>query len=282
MRTTERSARPGDNPRSPRLLGPLRIPLVAGGVALALFLFLPFLVLLATSWTGGQFLTFPPQGFSLQWYGSLFTDSAWTGSFSLSLVVAAGATVLATAGGTAAALAMARLSSARGGRLLRTLFVAPLAVPYISYALGLYNTVQRLPFLQSSLVPLILGETVLAFPLVFVVVNAAVVKLDPALRPAATTMGARWPTTLRRVELPLLRGAIAAAALFAFNAAFDEVVLSVFLLPAGKSTLPLQMLNSAREAISPQLTAASTLVALIALVVLGGAGLIGRRREAGS
>ncbi|WP_169816357.1 ABC transporter permease [Nocardia miyunensis] len=253
----------------------MRVPLIVLGGLLAAFLLLPSVLLLATSWTGGQFLTFPPRGFSPQWYLALLSDSTWTGAFWLSVGVAGAATVIATVLGTAAALAVARMRT--GGRLLRTLFVAPVAVPVIAYALGLHNLVQRVPVLADSLIPLILGEAVLAFPLVFVVVNASVARLDPALRPAAATMGARWPTIVRRVELPLLTGAIAAGALFAFNAAFDEVVLSVYLVPVGQYTLPLQMLDASREAISPQLTAASTVVSVLALVILGGAGLLRRR-----
>jgi putative spermidine/putrescine transport system permease protein len=261
-------------------LGPLRLPAVAAGGLLCVFLLLPFAVLIATSWTNGQFLTFPPQGFSLRWYGSLLSDSVWTGAFWSSIAVATVATTLATVLGVCAALAMARLGPARGARWLRTLFVLPMAVPLIAYALGLYDVVQKLPVLQNTLLPLILGEATLAFPVVYVVVNGALARLDPSLRSAASTMGARWPTIVWRVELPPLRGAIAAAALFAFNFAFDEVVLSVFLIPPGQTnTLPLQMLTASREAISPQLTAASTLVSFIALAVLGAAGLVNRRNS---
>jgi putative spermidine/putrescine transport system permease protein len=181
--------------------------------------------------------------------------------------------------GTSAALALSRLASGRSSRLLRTLFIAPMAVPYIAYAIGLYNVVLQLHVLQGTYLPVSLGESLLAFPVVFVLVSAGLSRVDPALRPAAATMGAHWLITVWRVELPLLAGSIGAGALFAFNFAFDEVVLSVFLLPPGKMTFPLQMLNASQEAISPQLTAASTLVTLLALIVLGLAALARRRRS---
>ncbi|MER5183910.1 ABC transporter permease [Streptomyces sp. NPDC002896] len=261
-------------------LGPLWVLAVAAAALLCCFLLLPFAVLLTTSWTGGEFLTFPPQGFSLRWYQALFADTMWTSSFWMSIGVASVATLVATALGASAALAMARLRSARWSRPLRTLFVLPMAIPLVAYALGLYDVVLRLPALQTSLAPLVLGEAVIAFPVVFVLLSGALARVDPALRSAAQTMGARWPTVVWRVELPLLRGTLAAGALFAFNSAFDEVVLSVFLIPPGQTaTFPLQMLNASREAISPMLTAASTLVSFVALAVLGGAGLLNRRKE---
>ncbi|MFE2431935.1 ABC transporter permease [Streptomyces sp. NPDC059373] len=260
----------------PAALGRSRRPVVILTTALGLLFLLPLLVLVSTSWTNGAFLTVPPQGFSLRWYTSLLSDSDWTDAFQLSLWLSAASALIATVLGTSAALGLSRLRAARSGRLVRGLFVLPLAVPYISYALGLYGLTQRLPFLQLTYLPVVLGEALLAFPLVFVVVSGALARQDPRLRPAAATLGAGWFTTVWRVELPLLTGSIAAGALFAFNSAFDEVVLSVFVLPVGHTTLPLQMLNASREAISPQLTAASTLVSLLAVVVLSAPGLARR------
>ncbi|ROO89126.1 putative spermidine/putrescine transport system permease protein [Actinocorallia herbida] len=258
-------------------LGAYRVPVVAFAALLGLFLIAPFAVLLATSWTDGEFLTFPPQGFSLRWYTGLFGDTEWMGAFWTSIGVAGLATAVATVLAVAAALGLTRLTGA--GRIFRSLFVLPMAMPVIAYALGLYDTVNRVPVLDDSLVPLILGLVCLAFPMVFILVSGAISGLDPALRPAAATLGARWPTIVWKVELPLLRGAIAAGALFGFNLAFDEVVLSIFLIPPGTATtLPLQMMNASSEAISPELTAASTLVTLLSLLLLGGANLISRRR----
>jgi ABC-type spermidine/putrescine transport system permease subunit II len=103
-------------------------------------------------------------------------------------------------------------------------------------------------------------------------------RIDPSLRRAATTMGAAWPMILRRVELPIVLPTILSGSIFAFSVVFDEVVLSVFLTPPGTQTFPLKMLSSAREAFSPNLTAASTMVSLAALVLLAAITLIGNRR----
>jgi ABC-type spermidine/putrescine transport system permease subunit II len=86
--------------------------------------------------------------------------------------------------------------------------VAPPALPYIAYAIGLYDVLLRFPALDDTTAPLILGESALAFPISFLVVSGAAARIDPAPRPAASTMGARWPTIVLRVELPLLRAGI--------------------------------------------------------------------------
>jgi ABC-type spermidine/putrescine transport system permease subunit II len=93
-------------------------------------------------------------------------------------------------------------------------------------------------------------------------------------------MGASWPMIVWRVDLPLALPQLLVGAGFAFAVIFDEVVLSVFLAPVDVKTLPLQMLNASQEALSPQLTAASTLISLLIMALLGLVSLVSNRRAA--
>jgi putative spermidine/putrescine transport system permease protein len=251
------------------VLGFYRAPILLVSVLSALVLAIPFAVLVASSVTTEVFAEFPPHGFTLKWYASVLTDPTWLTPFWLSIVVSCVATAVAVLFGTAGALAVARLGR-NPARLVRTLFIIPMALPPVAYAVGLYGLQLQMMFLRSSLLLLVLGEALLAVPYVFIVVSAGVGRIDPALRSAAATMGAGWPLIVRRVELPLLVPGIVAGALFGFNLVFDEVTLAVFLMPPGQSTLPLKMLNSTADSFTPQLTAASTMVSLLALVVLAG------------
>jgi putative spermidine/putrescine transport system permease protein len=250
-------------------VGRYRYVIVPLAVLVGLFLLAPFVVLVSTSWTRGQFITFPARGFSLHWYTEILTNPDWMSAFRLSLLVSGGATVIAAVVGVGAALAIPKVKRRLVANLLRTVFIAPIAIPPVSYAIGLYDVELKLPTLQGSLLVLVIGESLLSMPYVFVLVSGALRQLDPALRAAARTMGTPWPKILLRIELPMLAGSIAAAALFAFISAFDEVVLAVFLAPVGEQTLPLRMLGAAQEAISPELTAASTLVSMFAMLLAG-------------
>ncbi|CAN5191528.1 ABC transporter permease [soil metagenome] len=249
-------------------------------ITAAVLLLLPFVVLIATSTSANAFALFPPQGFTLDWYKKVLTDPAWASSLWLSVWVSALATLIATVFGVAGALALPRIRNKAAVRALRTLFIVPIALPPVAYAVGLYGVNLSVPFLHGTFASLIIGDSLLALPYVFVVVSGAVGRLDTALRPAASTMGASWPMIVFRVELPLLVGGIVAGALFAFSTVFDEVVLAVFVAPLGSSTLPLKMLTESQEAVSPELTAASTLLSLLALVILGAVNLVMRRRAA--
>jgi putative spermidine/putrescine transport system permease protein len=251
-----------------RSLGWYRLPVIVIAALASLLLIVPFVILVSTSWTEGSFILFPPTGFSLQWYGEVLSDRKWMNSFGLSLWTSALSTVIATVLGVAGAIGLTRVRSRTAARWIRTLFIVPIALPPIAYAVGLYGVNLELGFLRGTLVTLIVGEALIALPYVFVIASGGIARIDPALRLAASTMGARWPLILRTIELPALVPYILSGALFAFVVVFDEVVLAVFLLPPGQQTLPLRMLNASQEAFSPELTAASTLVSLLAIVVL--------------
>jgi putative spermidine/putrescine transport system permease protein len=260
-------------------LGISRGVFVVLGILLAIFLILPLLVIVPTSWTAGQLVEFPPHGFSFQWYEQVLENPLWTESFWVSIRVAFFGSIIATVLGTGIALGMRRLARGRGTRVAQSLFILPLAIPYISYALGLYQLVNKLPTgLNETLLPLILAESVIAMPLVYIVIAGALANVDPRLGRAASTMGARWPTVLWRIDLPLVKMAVIAGFIFSFATIFDEATLALFLAPVTDITLAQQLYRSANESIAPTLSAVSTLITLLAILVLGIGTLFSRRR----
>jgi len=267
------------NPELKLGLGYSKAAFWALGILLGLFLILPLLVIVPTSWNAGQLVEIPPHGFSLQWYEQAFENSQWTEAFWVSVRVAFFGSIIATVMGTAIALGMRRVVRGRGTRVAQSLFILPLAIPYVSYALGLYQLVNKLPSgLNDTLLPLILSESVIAMPLVYVVVAGALANVDPKLGRAASTMGARWPTILWRIDLPLVKIGIIAGFIFAFATIFDEATLALFLAPVTDITLAQQLYRSAAETVTPTLSAVSTMITLLAILVLGIGTLISRRR----
>jgi putative spermidine/putrescine transport system permease protein len=250
-------------------LGRLRWGLVGVGLLVALFMLIPILVIIPTSFTAGEFLGFPPEGLSLRWYQEIYEDPTWREVFWTSMQTAAIASVIATVAGTLAALGLRRVG--RGERLIRSVFIAPIILPTVVFALGLYNLFDAMRQVGATW-PIILGQSVLATPIVFVAVSAGLAQVDPALSRTAASLGAKWPTIVWRVELPLLRGNIVAAALFAFAFSFDEVVISYFLNGPDNTTLPVELFVSTRDSLSPAIAAASTVVMLIALLLVAAAG----------
>jgi ABC-type spermidine/putrescine transport system permease subunit II len=222
-----------------------------------------------TSWTAGQLLEFPPEGFSFQWYEEVFKDDTWTAPLMTSLRISFFASLLATVIGAAAALGMRRLAAGRSARLMRSLFILPLALPYVSYALGMYQLFLEMPAgLSDGVLPLVLSQAMITFPMVYVVVAGALSAVDPRLSSAASTMGAKWPTILWRIELPLVRMAILGGWIFAFATCFDEATLAIFLSPVDQTTLAQQLYRETSESIAPTLSAVSTMITLLAIAIL--------------
>jgi putative spermidine/putrescine transport system permease protein len=244
-------------------------------IVTALFLLLPIVVILPISFTKGEFLSWPPQGFSFRWYDEIVHDPVWTGAFWTSVRIAFFAATVATLAGTSAALALRRMPSGRAS-WLRTLFVAPVVLPYVVFALGLYNVFDDLRVIGATW-PIVVGQAVLAFPIVFVVMSSALSSVGGALTRAASSLGARWPMIVWSVELPMVRLNMAAAFIFAFAFCFDEVVVALFLAGPATPTFPLQIFTSARESASPDIAAASTLVMSVALVSFALSGVLLRR-----
>ena len=92
------------------------------------FLAAPLVVVAGVSVNQPKRLLFPPEGFSLRWYGELFTKSDWAGSLTNSAIIAVLAGLLAVS----VALPLALYIWSRGGLLGRVLFglgIAPFLLP---------------------------------------------------------------------------------------------------------------------------------------------------------
>ena len=257
--------------------GPLgrRSPaLIAIGAAGLVFLALPLLVVLPISFSAAKYLTFPPPGWSTQWYARYFDSREWMSATVRSVEVAALTTLAATALGTAAALALRR--QFRGRAVVSLILLAPMVVPVIIVAIGIYGLYAKLQ-LVGTLLGLVLAHTVLALPFVVVVVTATLRGFDETLELAAQNLGAgRWQT-FRLVTLPLIRPGVVAGALLAFITSFDEVVVAIFVSGSRQPTLPKQMWDGIRTEIDPTVAAVSSLLIVVTTIVLAAATLARRR-----
>ena len=85
----------------------------------------PVLVIVIESFTATDYVVFPPPGFSLKWYGEFLKRPEFVDSVIVSTVVAFCASIVATALGTGAAIALVALRILRPQKLLQQLFRRP-------------------------------------------------------------------------------------------------------------------------------------------------------------
>lgn len=230
------------------------------------FLLAPIVVIIIVSFDDTTLFEFPPRSWSLRWYAALLGSREWREAFALSTVLAAVVTALSLLIGVPAAYALARGRFA-GRRTIEFFLVSPMVVPVIVLALALYMVFAPLGLVGRP-AGLLLAHTVLALPVVIVIVGAAFRRSDPSLELAARACGASFPRAFWHVALPSVRPAVISGGAFAFLTSFDEVVLALFLGGPKAATLPKRIWEAVKFELDPSLTAISTLLIVVTLVAL--------------
>jgi ABC-type spermidine/putrescine transport system permease subunit II len=231
------------------------------------FLTFPVLIVIPISFSSASYLHFPPPGLSLRWYQSYLGNDQWLRATALSFEVGAFTSLLSVLLGIPAAIALVR-GKFVGKNLLNTFLVLPLVVPTIIVAIALYSLYADL-HLIGTMFGLVLAHTLLASPIVMIVVASTLNGLDQGFERAAMSLGATPYRTFLLVTLPLIQHGIWSAAVFAFVTSFDEVVIAIFISGSTAITLPRQMWDGVRTEIDPTIAAVSSLVVGTSIVVLG-------------
>lgn len=230
------------------------------------FLVLPTLLVIPLAFTSSQFLEFPPPGYGLNWFRTYFESPLWIQATIRSFLVAFATAIAATAIGGFTALALAN-SRTRWGGLIFAFFLAPMIVPRIVIAVGLFYLFARIGLVATDL-GLVIGHTVLAIPFTLVTMAAVLKSYDQRLDQAAATLGANRLRTLTGVTIPLVRGGLVAAFLFAFITSFDELTIAIFVSGGVTTTLPKQMWDDMILQLNPTLAAVSVVVFVVVTAML--------------
>lgn len=259
-----------------------RVGAVVVGWGFALLLLLPHLTLVLISlvpratWT----VELLPPVLDLSNYRELLAQPERLRPIVSSLWMAA----VAAFGAVALGLAAARSSIRSGGRLgaaLETLIAVPWAVPGTVFAIALATAFSVNAPAAGRFV---LVGTPWILPLAYLVRSLPVTgrgalaglrQMDHSLEEAAASLGAgRW-RTLRRVTIPLLKPALAAAASLAFITALGDFVTSIVLYTFDTRPISIEILSSLRL----QETGVAAVYGVLLMVVSAMAFLLWGREE---
>ena len=231
------------------------------------FILLPILVVLVASVSTTNYLTFPPQGFTLRWFASLTQLDNYIDALRYSLVVAVAATVIAVVVGTWVALVIARFPFP-GRAAVTSFFLAPIVLPELALAVGLLQYFSQTGFVRGTMA-VVLAHSVICTPYAVRTVTAAAAGMDHALGESAASLGAPSWRVLWDVTLPLLKPGLISAGIMAFIISFDNVTISLFLSAPGAITLPALLFNQAAESgLNTTLAAVSAVLVLLMLGVM--------------
>ncbi|WP_414833938.1 ABC transporter permease [Afifella sp. YEN Y35] len=239
------------------------------------FLVAPILAIVPLSFNDGQFLTYPLRGVSLRWYEDFFFSGTWMSSIRNSLIIGVVAATIATFLGTLAAAGL-WLADFPGKRFISAFLLAPMIVPMVIYAVGLYFYFA--PFdLTATFTGLILAHAVLGTPFVVITVTATLSGFDRTLIRAGLSLGASPVRVARSVVFPLIAPGVIFGGLFAFSVSLEEVITVLFIGGPNQRTLPREMFSGIRENISPTIAAAATIMIVLAVLLLLTAEFLRRR-----
>lgn len=246
-----------------------------------LFLFLPIFVVVTNSFnatTSKPYLSW--KGFSLAWYGKLWSNTALLSSFGNTMIIAAASTVLSTIIGTLAAVGIYRYKF-KGKGIINGLLYIPVVIPEIVLGIALLTIFSNAK-VPRGMLTLILSHVSFCVPYVIFNVRARLSGYDKSIEEASMDLGANRLVTFFEITLPVLAPGIAGGALLAFTLSIDDVIISYFVNGQTK-TYPLKVMESIKSGVSPDVNALSTLILIgtILLVFVTQSGILsGKHKKA--
>ncbi len=242
-----------------RRLGWLSLPL---GLTYA-FLYLPIAVLVFMSFNSTK-TPYTWTGFSTRWYSELLADDLIRQGFINTMIVAVGATVIATVLGTLLAVGINRYFRSAW---IEAYSLAPAILPDLALAIGLL-ALFALVGITLGLHTVLLAHVVFGMAFVAAVVLARLGHTDPSLEEASRDLGAGPVSTFLRITVPSLMPAIIAGALLVFTLSLDEFVIAFFTDGPSTPTLPIVIYSMVRFGVTPEINALAALLLLVSFTVV--------------
>jgi putative spermidine/putrescine transport system permease protein len=254
------------------LISPTRVArLTLVGLAMLVML-APLLSVIWTSFFADRVITFPPSGYTWDWYVRAWDEGSFRSGLVVSVLLAIAASFCSLLIGVPAAFVLARREFP-GRNFLTLLLLSPLMLPAIVAGTGAYLffiQIELMSGLQLAGTPLglFLGHLVIAIPWTTRLTTSSLINFDRTVEEAAVGLGASRSTVLRRITLPLIRPALVASALFSFVVSFVELEMSLLLVGLDTVTLPIALVNYIEWRLDPAISAVSAVQIVIVAISL--------------
>lgn len=231
-----------------------------------IFLVGPMLIMVGTSFSSTAAVSFPPTGFSLQWYQKAFTLPSFQNGFVTSLTVSLIGTLVAMLLGIPAAYAINKYRF-RGKALINGFFLSPTLIPALVLGFALLRTF--IPRIGGSVyIGLAVGYTLIALPYIIRTTGSAMSNFDFSIEEAARSLGTSAIPAFFLTVIPNIRSGLISAFILAFINSFNDVSIGVFISSPGTMTLPTAMQSIIIGRMDPTIAAASVLLMLMTILLM--------------
>ena len=230
-------------------------------VLVLIFLIGPFVVIFISSFGTQEFLSFPPQGFTLGWFKKVISMDMFKESMKLSVIIAILASIFASILGIPSAYALSRYNF-MGKRIVETFLTLPVIVPGMVAGLTLLRIFVMMN-LFSIKTTLLIGHTIIVLPYSIRITRTALENLPTDIEEAAISLGASKLKAFFLTVLPNIKTGIVASFILMFIISFNNVPISLFLTGPGVNMLPIVMMSYMEYYYDPSIAALSTLLILL-------------------
>ena len=241
------------------------------------FLLTPLLVTVAVSFGSSAVFTLPAPSWSLRWYENYVSSPTWMSATATSFKAGFLTALLATPIGTLAAYGLF-LSRFRFAGLVHLTLMTPIIVPVILVGIAVFYAYVQLR-LVNSLLGIVIAHTMLATPIVMMIVTSALKSFDLNQERVARSLGASRVQAFIMVTMPQIRFSLVTAAILSFLTSFDEVIVAMFISGGENSTLTRAMFAALRDQIDPTIAAISTIMIVVTSVLLALSQMLGSSKR---
>ena len=242
------------------------------------FLYLPIIILVIFSFNTSR-MNIIFEGFTFEWYKTLFSNSELLDAFINTLIIAVVSTVVSTIIGTLGAVGLNRYDFPFKSIINKLIYI-PIVIPEIVLGISLLS-IYTLMKLELGMFTLILSHIAFSIPFVLVSVRSTLTYEINTYEEAARDLGANPFKTFFLVTLPSIMPGVISGAILAFTLSMDDVVISYFTAGPGSNTLPLKIYSMIKTGITPDVNALSSLMLLFTFIVLTSSAFIQSRKIAG-
>jgi spermidine/putrescine transport system permease protein len=205
-------------------------------------------------------------GFSLKWYGEMFSDPNIMSALSNTVTIAVLAAVLATIIGSAAAIGMFYMKKLPQAVIMNISYLPVLNPDIVTgVALMFMFAFIKMPFGYGTL---LLAHISFDIPYVILSVQPKLKQLDPNTVEAANDLGAGDLYAFWHIVLPQIMPGVINGLLLAFALSIDDFVISFFTTGPGVSNISIYVYSMTKTGVKPTMNALSTILFVSVLAIL--------------
>lgn len=235
-------------------------------VFIFLLLYLPIFYLIFYSFNQGDTMN-DFTGFTLKHYQAVLTDKRLIQIVLQTLLLALSSSLIATLIGTFGAILIYKMKNQEQKRTLLSLnnilLVSPDVIIGSSFLLLFTFAGYQLGFIS-----VLLSHVAFSIPIVVLMVLPSLEEMNNTMLKAAEDLGANSWQVLGQVILPNIHPGILAGFFMAFTYSLDDFAVTFFVTGNGFSTLSVEIYSRARQGISLEINALTTLLFLAALFLV--------------